>query len=52
MISEFELWLRSRTSKDLPACQRTKISQISITSNVLLAIAPPSLDGGMILTSR
>ena len=28
---------------DRPACQCTKISQISITSNVLLAIGPPSL---------
>ena len=37
---------------DRPACQCVKISQISITSNVLLAIGPPSLDGGMILTSR
>ena len=36
---------------DRPACQCVKISQISITSNVLLAIGPPSLDEGMILTS-
>jgi hypothetical protein len=31
---------------DRPACQCVKISQISITSNVLLAIGPPSLRRG------
>ena len=38
---------------DRPACQCVKISQISITSNVLLAIGPPvPATRGMILTSR
>ena len=34
---------------DLPACQCTSISVTSITSNVLLAIGPPSQTGGTFL---
>jgi hypothetical protein len=34
---------------DLPACQCTSISVTSITSNVLLAIGPPSQTGGTLL---
>src|SRR5271170_6068593 len=34
---------------DLPACQCTSISVTSITSNVLLAIGPPSSTGGRLL---
>ena len=37
---------------DLPACQCTSISVTSITSNVLLAIGPPSSTGGKIARSR
>jgi hypothetical protein len=37
---------------DLPACQCTSISATSITSNVLLAIGPPSQTGGKVAPSR
>src|ERR1700744_6495410 len=37
---------------DLPACQCTSISVTSITSNVLLAIGPPSQTGGKVSPSR
>src|SRR5271170_5306020 len=37
---------------DLPACQCTSISVTSITSNVLLAIGPPSSTGGKVAPSR
>src|SRR5215470_14017435 len=37
---------------DLPACQCTSISVTSITSNVLLAIGPPSQTGGKTAPSR
>src|SRR5690348_16154238 len=37
---------------DLPACQCTSISVTSITSNVLLAIGPPSPTGGKVAPSR
>src|SRR5579859_6439223 len=37
---------------DLPACQCTSISVTSITSNVLLAIGPPSPTGGNLPRSR
>src|SRR5216683_5259988 len=37
---------------DRPACQCTSISATSITSNVLLAIGPPSQTGGKIAPSR
>src|SRR5258708_7205882 len=37
---------------DRPACQCTSISATSITSNVLLAIGPPSQTGGNVAPSR